>query len=464
MKLFLDTAKVEDIKEASILTELITIDPTLKADDIIIEGVTPENLQKQYDDFTTVLDKLAGINKDVYRLKQWDIDTWSYQLKTIAYISHFWDVALSAYKDGIGRQDDLEVSIAKPNETTNAVVRFYVKSQERMTYYLLKQELLKTFRFELSAHQDVLNPFESNYRIRASERLDITDEDISFKISDIKTDSASFDIQHFVTEDHETLSADGIEVIDERLIQSDRRYVMRLVPDGTLKDYFIKTLEIVGKDKTTSLITPTASWQDQFGELRFTGYKFFGNKINHFSSVTGAIDLNDRVTLAPNSNIMVLNAQLPQMPNQAYYCYVGSNLVPILSDYVSAYDFDYNETEYTWTSHMPSNNCRFTISGKMNGLRLEIEGKAWVRIITEQTIEREFAIVDNFVSIPISKNPRDCYVEIISTSSTEPLIIKQVKYCSFETIETLANGSFVEIDGGLYLPNHDNNTDRKSVV
>ena len=172
----------EDGLKHAIISELLTEFPEISMDDINISPTTPENLIKPYEDYETLLDMLAEVNRDIYRCKRWDTDFWTYDFESISYIPHVWDKAITEWKNGIGSGDDLKVIIADEVETTDASITLYTKSLEAFQLYLRDKYIKTDINFSLIKYNDSLKSSNVKYIITASELQDITDEDISLKL------------------------------------------------------------------------------------------------------------------------------------------------------------------------------------------------------------------------------------------------------------------------------------------
>jgi hypothetical protein len=120
----------------AIISELLTDFPDITEDDIVIENPTPENLIKPYEDYETLLDLLADVNRDIYRTKKWDLDYWQYDFESISYIPHVWDKVVKEWQNGVGSYNDLEVILADTVDSTDATIYFYKKILETFQKYI----------------------------------------------------------------------------------------------------------------------------------------------------------------------------------------------------------------------------------------------------------------------------------------------------------------------------------------
>ena len=169
----------------AIVSELMRFDPEISIDDIKIERTTPQNLIKPYEDFESLLEKLMYINRDVFKCKRWDFDYWKYDFESISYIPHKWNESLTVWQNGIGHRDDLQVIISDSNidpnviPTTDAKLTLYNKSYKTFEKYVQNKDIPYDVDFKLTKYNNILNKANIKYRIKASEVLDITNEDIN---------------------------------------------------------------------------------------------------------------------------------------------------------------------------------------------------------------------------------------------------------------------------------------------
>lgn len=157
--------------------------PSLSFDEIrnriIVERPTPENLEYKYNEFTTILDKLAEVNSDVYRMKIWDEDIWQFKLSGIDYLPHVWDHVLAAYANGVGFKDDLKPEIIEHTDSpigASAKISVYKQDQDVITEYLSGHSIKKNINLKLLKYNDDLKATDVEYTITASKPINITDQ------------------------------------------------------------------------------------------------------------------------------------------------------------------------------------------------------------------------------------------------------------------------------------------------
>lgn len=166
----------------AIISELMHFDPDITMDDIKIERATPENLIKPYEEFESLLEKMMYVNRDVFKCKRWDFDFWTYEFESISYMPHKWNEVLSIYQNGIGHGNDLEVIISDAEDKTDATVTLYNKSLVAFEKYVHNKDIEYDIDFKLVKYNEILNKSNIKYKIKASELVDITNEDINLHI------------------------------------------------------------------------------------------------------------------------------------------------------------------------------------------------------------------------------------------------------------------------------------------
>lgn len=195
--------------------------PNLSFDEIrnkiVIERPTPENLEYKYNEFTTILDKLAKINADVYRMKTWDVDVWQFRLSGIDYLPHVWDHVLAAYENGVGFDDDLKPEIINNTETDNdnvsANISVYKQDSDTIQSFLSGHPIKKNIKLKLTKYSSDLKATDIEYTIAAANPVNVTNylNDIYVSIKD--TNGQCIDIplsEIFQLEEHEELYINNI--------------------------------------------------------------------------------------------------------------------------------------------------------------------------------------------------------------------------------------------------------------
>lgn len=293
----------EGLKNA-IMTELIGLYPEMSADEIQISNLTPESLMKPYKEFNTLLDMLSSMNRDVLKDKRWDLDKWSYDFKSIEFLDNVWNEVVSDYQNGIGHDDDLQVIVADNDTTTDAEIRLYNKSSIKLDKYVANKHIDKNIKFKLKRFENILNPVNVKYAIKASEAVDITNEDIELSVYENNNKIESRKIEEIYK------MGKGIVSIDNSKITDNKPYRLEFYSDGNYDNMTISKAKVIYKHKTTGEIIESRNLlkaapgfnYNANGELVNTSIKKTVKSVNHFNSFEGLTDTANGIELAPNRN------------------------------------------------------------------------------------------------------------------------------------------------------------------
>ena len=360
----------EDGLKEALIVNLTNIAPELKKEDIIIERPTPENLVKYYDEFETILDHLCGINRDVYKDKKWDIDTWNFAIKSVDYIPHVWDIALKSYANGIGDNDDLKVSVIDANAKTDAVISFYQKNQSSINAYIKNHNIKEEFELNLKKYENMLKPETVKYRITASEIEEISPSNITFDLCEEKTG-------HFnaLLEDIADEFLYGILVEDNAELDDYFKYRLRFIPTGEETDFKILKCKQVDGDTYKNLIEEKSGFQfiDDTREGVTCG-KVIKHVVDNYqyNNVDNAIKTVDGFQIDNISNEAEFKLNINGCANEILHCKYSFKEVPMLFSYVNTNNCYVDQD--TIISDTVDGDKYIEINGEMNSISMTIEG------------------------------------------------------------------------------------------
>ena len=294
----------EDGLKHSIISEIMDYVPDITMDDIKIEKITPENLVKPYEEYNTLLDKLSSINRDVLKDKKWDLDKWSYNFKSISFLDNVWDDVVEEYQNGIGFNDDLKVVVADENKTTDANIVLYNKSVEKLEKYVANKHINKNIKFKLRRFENVLKPINAKYNIKASEAIDITNEDIELAVYESSNRKENIKLEEIYKLGKDIITIDNSKITD------NNPYRLEFYADDNFDNMKISKAKVIYKHKTTGEITEVRNLLksapgftiNASGELVNTSIKKTIKSVNHFNQYNGLIDTGDGITIAPGRN------------------------------------------------------------------------------------------------------------------------------------------------------------------
>lgn len=451
----------EGLKNA-IITELLTIDNSITSNDIKIERLTPENLRKPYKEFSNLLDHLNELNRDILKDKLWDIDNWSNDFKSLEYIEHMWDVTLDKYTDGIGSDDDLQVMIADASVTTDATLDMYKKSEERLSVYVHNKEIPKKVKLKFKKYNNILKSMEARYKIKASEALDITKEDILLTAYDESQKTEDRKIQDLYR------IGSGISVIDNSVISDNNNYRIEFSPKDSEYNMSIEKCQVVYKNRNTGRIEKTIDLLKQSpgfivnaeGSLVSTSIK---------KKVTSVADFNTSQNLINTYNGISLGYGVTQGKATLDVSNFGLNYIAINSDcdYIglpkSAVKLNHNATWDNDTILFRNDTTgerTFEIDITANEIRFDVADNCIMQLFT--VIDDEHDIIEfigpGTFTTPKFDKPVKMKIKAVSVYNNR-IRIKNLLYNAYEIDLRLSRGSIMSMpDGQLVLPNHSENT------
>lgn len=440
----------------AIYNELFQLDENLKLDEIIVEGVTPANLLKRYNEFDTVLEAMAKINKDSYQYKKWDIDPWAYEIKSIDYIPHAWDVAIESYMDGVGKKDDLSITLSVPNDTTDATVMFYAKKESELYSYVESQDISTNVELELVKLNSQLTPIQSKYKITASKVYDITDSDICFEYSDVGYVNKEVYIEDYV--DPEEIDTDEIEIIDSRKLPAGKDFKIVFEPDGVLKDIWIDQCDLVTDGVATSLLRETDDFEIIGGKAHYKHCKIYATKLNHFEATTNIMEGTKGLTLETGQKgSLVLN--LDGMENQCIRFGHESEY----AQFIDAFDTSYEMNNFilednTFKSLQATGDTSLLLRLTGNAFKCNISGPCHIVATYNGNVEID-TYTNDFRDIMVGpfQEVGNIEVTITATSNLREVSVYETAYTRYNFKYHLEHGQIELIAGKFTLPNLPNN-------
>ena len=477
----------EGLKHA-IISELLTDCPDIKESEIKIERPTPANLIKAYEDYETLLDLLAEVNRDIYRTKRWDIDYWQYEFESIDYIPHVWDKAIKYWKDGVGSYNDLNVILSDENDTTDASIYFYKKTVESFQKYIHDKHIENDIQFTLTKYNDILNKSIITYKIEASELRDISEEEIYLNLYEPERKNVVIPIEDVAVDWGHNVEVKDYENVDETLKNYNfDSFKIEITSKKDAKDkaannYDLKISQanILYCDKTDgSIVSIVDLLEDEVPgfvlnseyELVSESTKKTFSSPEHFNTCTGFKNDKGYLTLADGYSEGYAVAQLSDVAglyvNYKYRC----DKVDMPNIYVmSTSGYWGSNNEYIVRGNYSIENKTVTLNIVANYLSFKIDNntQAKMTMIYEdekfgtETIE-QFEQKSVF-EVERTDTPRQIKLTI-DILSTEDVIFRDFKYNCYSILLDTKYGSlnYVE-DKGYKFGNFYNNELRLNVI
>lgn len=447
----------EGLKNA-IMSELIGMFPEMKSEEIEITKLTPESLTKPYKEFNSLLDMLSSINRDVLKDKRWDLDKWSYDFKSIAFLDNVWDDVVETYQNGIGHGDDLKVVIADNDTTTDADIVLYDKSTVKLDKYVADKHIKKNINFKLKRYENILNPIKAKYAIKASEAIDITHENIELSVFENNEKKESRKIEEIYK------MGKGVTSVDNSKITDDKPYRLEFYSDSNFDGMKISKAKVIYKHKTTGEIIESRNLLkaapgfscNASGELVNTSIKKTVKSVNHFNQYENLADSKSGIVLAPNRNEGKAVLNVSGLGLNLVNIDIENQLADIPKSLIKYNQFCFWREDELVFRYDTNKERKFEIETEANMISFKLlEGDADVFIEIDGATEY-FKISGNRVVEIFSESsklsPKKMKVTVISNSVVTTKF-SEFKYCCHTVDLKLQYGALIKDSEGYRLPN-----------
>lgn len=447
----------EGLKNA-IMSELIGMFPEMQSEEIEITKLTPESLTKPYKEFNSLLDMLSSINRDVLKDKRWDLDKWSYDFKSIAFLDNVWDDVIETYQNGIGHGDDLKVVIADNDTTTDADIVLYNKSTVKLDKYVADKHIKKNINFKLKRYENILNPIKAKYAIKASEAIDITHENIELSVFENNEKKESRKIEEIYK------MGKGVTSVDNSKITDDKPYRLEFYSDSNFDGMKISKAKVIYKHKTTGEIlesrnllkaAPGFSYNAS-GELVNTSIKKTVKSVNHFNQYENLADSKSGIVLASNRNEGKAVLNVSGLGLNLVNIDIENQLADIPKSLIKYNQFCFWREDELVFRYDTNKERKFEIETEANMISFKLlEGDADVFIEIDGVTEY-FKISGNrnveIFSESSKLSPKKMKVTVISNSVITTKF-SDFKYCCHTVDLKLQYGALIKDSEGYRLPN-----------
>lgn len=448
------------LKDA-IISKILTYYPDITHDDIEVDGLTPEYLLKPYKAYTSLLDMLNEMNRDILDQKRWDLDMWQYNFKSIEYIDNKWDESVASFQNGIGSGDDLKVIVADASQETDATVTLYDKSEEMLIAYVQNKNINKNIKLKLRRFNNIVNSVNVKYRIKASTALEITNEDIELSIYEDDNRTEKRYVQDLYKFGKSVVKIDNSKLID------NNRYRLEFVAGKADANMSIDRIKISYRNRYTGQIVETVNLLKQApgftlnaeGSLVNNAIKKSIRHVSNFNSYTGLYDSTEGIALAPNSDfgqgiVSVSGLGLNYITLQTDYKMsilpkdvISLNPYAFWHEDVINFRYDIPQ-QRTFDLKVSANIVSFDIMDNCNlDVFLDDDGvQTWTKIQGPTTFKT--AVTDK---------ARNIHITVISNDD-HLVRFNNFQYADYEVNLKLQTGNILNTNGQLMLPNFASNS------
>lgn len=436
-------------------------DIDISKEEILIERPTPENLIKYYNEFETVLDTLANVNRDVYRTKRWDLDTWNFKIKSVDYIPHAWDILLNHYVNGVGFKDDLKVEIIDAEMKTDATIYFYKKTLEYINSYIKNNNINETIKLNLQKHDDYLKPINVKYKITATEVVPIDTNSILLESYDFKSGIITKNVNDLFNE----MSCDfqDVEIKDNRKLDSTYQYKLKFRSKDSLKEMSIDKLQIYNKTKNTltNLLIDKPGFEKTAGNgIRCSLTKRYLSERYNYNYIENAVKELDGFVIGDVEKPTILKANIDGCGNENIYYEYTCEEVPVNFQNIKMNNCYINNDSILSDTVDGEKYIEFDI--KANTLSFNVFGpNKIVYTVDNGNIETIENIVDDKHEFKINRTntPKNIHVKItLNPVNNKQVAVSDIFYSSYEFDISTDKGGISNINNEKRLPNTTYNT------
>lgn len=383
----------EGIKNA-IITSLINIVPELCIEDITLARPVAENLTAYYKEFGSVLEKLIHVNKDVLRVKSWDVDRWENGFKKIDYIPHVWDAVIDDYVNGIGDNEDLKTVLIDANTSTDMTLSFYGKSEEILDRYIENKHIEEKLNLSLMKYNNTLEPYSAKYRVTAGEAIDIerTEQDGSMMIVVYERGNDEKEIRL----DSIVSKYSGIEIQRNGCLENDKYYRVKFLPKDEYSSMEIYNLEVVNEygeiiiDENGDML----DFKREQGTYEFvnttllnTSVKKIVTRTSHFGKVENVADVANGITIDDISNNAELVLNIDKCNNEPLKLLYSCEMSNVLSRDITLNNFYYKKENGSYYSDVEGDEKSIVINIKANQFVAKVnQGQCMVKAVVNGSI------------------------------------------------------------------------------
>lgn len=267
----------------------------LDPEDITIETPNEDNLNLPDEEFGTIYERIAQFNKDMFRTKKWNIDTWEHNFKSLEYLPHIWDAKIDVHQNGVGQNNSLQTILTgelQDQETTDAQITGYQKSDIEINEYIRSQRIEANLDLALKKYNNILKAKDVEYKISASEVKELEVSDISVECYK----QAIGEEAHYLAD--LMIDPRGATVIPNGVLSPNSKYRVKFYPSSAYSSMLISKANLVNPDSSLdTLLVDNGVYKKVNGIFQNTDVSLHAISTKQFKTFNSIIDVRDGVTL-----------------------------------------------------------------------------------------------------------------------------------------------------------------------
>jgi hypothetical protein len=421
--------------------------------DIQIERPNEENLHKADEEFGTVVERLAQLNKDTYRTKQWDSSRWEHPFKKLDHVSPKWDEELKEITDGVGYNDSLKASLLSELENSGASdvrIDLYEKSDVRINEYIRDQRVEVNLDLQLKKYSNVLKPKEVEYKITAAETTDLTDSNVYIDCHRVTEGENEYYVADLVSN-----PTDVADVAVERgKLKPNTKYKLQLLSNAEYGEMNITKINLTNDGNQESLLKEKGAFKfNREGVLANSNVKLHADSTHDFKDYTNIRNLKTGFTLADVTKDGTVVLDVTGMEHQYIKAEFDSRETSIIRDRELVKvdnSFAMNDANQLVST---AEEGEIVIELACNQLYYEMDsGNAIVtKTIDGQVFPSEIWYEAKSEHLKFDKT-KQVKVVIRKLGNDRPLVMNSISYARYDVEMKLQHGSFINTPLGSVIP------------
>ena len=420
----------------------------LAEDDIVFDTNGKSALTVADPDYGTLYERLSQLNKDTWRTKEWSKTDWEHAFKEMEYLPNVWDAEPALYQNGTGRYDDLQVGFTSElgNEKTNVEVYAYERSNVRIQDYIRNNTIEEEIPLTLTKYSDELTAKDVQFKIEASEAIDILHEAIKIESCRQVYGSTDHYIEDLLFSEND---ANSFTIQDMGKLKANTAYKLQFRPQNGFDSMKIATCTLDG----VPLLAEQAPYKFIDGILTNTDVLLHQKSIGEIKESTNLKDTLNGFTLNDAAYAGKAVIDLNNIGGQYLTIKTFCRQTTITNDteFVTANGFKIQQ-DGSLSSDDTAESCDITIAGKMATLSFVMTSG---NCLLTKTVEGK-TVTENIYEAGTYSYDFGSNADIIfkiKRSGAQSLNINRIAYASYDITTTIKNGTLRVLPGlGVVLP------------
>ena len=452
------------------IQDAITPHDSILDEDIDIYKISDDKFDLGRDDHKAIYEDLVQLNRDLFRAKIWNRDTWEHGFQKTDYIPHAWDAPMEAVQNGVGHNDSLRADYIKrlgQSETTDIEVNAYKKDFEKIRQYIGRTNIEASIQLTLTKYTDMVNPKKVEFSIRAYDVLKILKpEDIHVLGTRKQNGEKRYYIDDLATETY------GVTRVASNKLEKNASYVLYFTPKDTFSGMSVEKCRLVYDGGDNDLRKEYSYYKKKNGSIVNQNVAAHITSTSQVTTNHNTEDCSAGITVGHSDTKGSFGVDVTGMANEMINYSVSCRRIDITSSsYVEGRNgFELGSDGKSFSNSRPDSLGQIVIGGQgrelsCNSYSFTLEASAIPALQGAITVTE---IVDGQVTQMTYRQPQEVVREfkkrsevqvIIQKYGQNPVKIKNIAMASYDVNVGMSDGTPLVVAGkNTRLPE---NVDRK---